>query len=69
MKWEVMFKQFSAGQIWETLRRSKLAARYDSERWANHVVDWLKTRSDVDAKRIGMEGAPWMAANLGCRTA
>jgi hypothetical protein len=65
----MMFKQFSASQIWETPRRRKLTARYDSERWANHVVDWLETRSDVDAKRIGMEGAPWVAENLGGSTA
>jgi dipeptidyl aminopeptidase/acylaminoacyl peptidase len=31
-------------------------AVYDSERWASKVVDWLETRDDVDAKRIGLEG-------------
>ncbi|WP_420231712.1 alpha/beta hydrolase family protein [Pseudomonas sp. ABY48] len=40
----------------EALRLRNLTARYDSEHWASRVVDWLETRSDVDAKRIGMEG-------------
>lgn len=40
----------------EALRLHNLTARYDSEHWASRVVDWLETRSDVDAKRIGMEG-------------
>jgi dienelactone hydrolase len=33
-----------------------LVARHDTEHWASRVVDWLDTRSDVDAKRIGLEG-------------
>jgi dienelactone hydrolase len=37
-------------------RLHNLIARFDSEHWASHVVDWLETRSDVDAKRIGLEG-------------
>lgn len=40
----------------EALRLHHLTARYDSEHWASRVVDWLETRNDVDAKRIGMEG-------------
>ena len=40
----------------EALRLQELTARYDSEHWASRVFDWLETRDDVDAKRIGMEG-------------
>ncbi|NIB43426.1 prolyl oligopeptidase family serine peptidase [Pseudomaricurvus alkylphenolicus] len=40
----------------EALRLQELTARYDSEHWASPVVDYLESRSDVDAKRIGMEG-------------
>ncbi len=40
----------------EALRLHNLTARYDSEHWASRVVDWLETRSEFDAKRIGMEG-------------
>ncbi|MCE0967158.1 MULTISPECIES: alpha/beta hydrolase family protein [unclassified Pseudomonas] len=40
----------------EALRLQGLTARYDSEHWASRVVDWLETRADVDANRIGMEG-------------
>ncbi|WP_315780688.1 MULTISPECIES: alpha/beta hydrolase family protein [unclassified Bradyrhizobium] len=40
----------------EALRLQGLTARYDSEHWASRVVDWLETRSDVDPKRIGLEG-------------
>ncbi|MBV4518367.1 alpha/beta hydrolase family protein [Pseudomonas kurunegalensis] len=40
----------------EALRLQGLTARYDSEHWASRVVDWLETRADVDARRIGMEG-------------
>ncbi|MPT17286.1 MAG: alpha/beta hydrolase [Pseudomonas sp.] len=40
----------------EALRLHGLTARYDTEHWASRVVDWLETREDVDAKRIGMEG-------------
>ncbi|MAB98930.1 MAG: alpha/beta hydrolase [Pseudomonadaceae bacterium] len=40
----------------EALRLHNLTARYDTEHWASRVVDWLETRADVDAKRIGMEG-------------
>ncbi len=40
----------------EALRLHNLIARYDSEHWASRVVDWLETRSDVDDKRIGLEG-------------
>jgi dienelactone hydrolase len=40
----------------EALRLQGLTARHDSEHWASRIVDWLETRPDVDAKRIGMEG-------------
>jgi dienelactone hydrolase len=40
----------------EALRLQGLKARYDTEHWASRVVDWLETRPDVDAKRIGCEG-------------
>lgn len=40
----------------EALRLHDLTARYDSEHWASRVVDWLETRAEVDAKRIGLEG-------------
>ena len=40
----------------EALRLHNLTARYDTEHWASRVVDWLETRSDVDSKRIGLEG-------------
>src|SRR5207253_7922608 len=34
----------------EALRLHNLTARFDSEHWASRVVDWLETRSDIDAK-------------------
>ncbi|WP_418316110.1 alpha/beta hydrolase family protein [Piscinibacter sakaiensis] len=40
----------------EALRLQGFTARFDSEHWASRVVDWLETREDVDARRIGMEG-------------
>lgn len=40
----------------EALRLHGLTARFDSEHWASRVVDWLQTRPDIDASRIGMEG-------------
>ena len=40
----------------EALRLRGLTAVYNSELWASKVVDWLETRDDVDAKRIGLEG-------------
>jgi dienelactone hydrolase len=40
----------------EALRLHNLPATHESERWASKVVDWLKTRADVDPKRIGMTG-------------
>ncbi|MDM0078752.1 prolyl oligopeptidase family serine peptidase [Variovorax sp. J2P1-59] len=40
----------------EALRLHGMTARYDSEHWASRIVDWLETRDDVDAQRIGLEG-------------
>ena len=40
----------------EALRLQGLTARHDAEHWASRVVDWLETRADVDARRIGCEG-------------
>jgi len=40
----------------EALRLHGMTARFDTEHWASRIVDWLETRDDVDAKRIGCEG-------------
>jgi dienelactone hydrolase len=40
----------------EALRLHGMTARFDTEHWASRVVDWLETRADVDAQRIGCEG-------------
>jgi dienelactone hydrolase len=40
-----------------TLREKKLYAPPDSERVAKAVIDYLVTRSDVDATRIGLHGS------------
>jgi dienelactone hydrolase len=40
----------------EALRLHGMTARFDTEHWASKVVDWLETREDVDAQRIGCEG-------------
>jgi dienelactone hydrolase len=40
----------------EALRLKALTAIYNSEAWASPVVDYLERRSDVDPKRIGLEG-------------
>jgi dienelactone hydrolase len=40
----------------EALRLHGMTARFDAEHWASKVVDWLETREDVDASRIGCEG-------------
>jgi dienelactone hydrolase len=40
----------------EALRLHGLTARFDAEHWASPVFDWLETRPEVDAARIGMEG-------------
>jgi dienelactone hydrolase len=40
----------------EALRLHGMTAVYNSEIWASAVVDWLETRDDIDAKRIGCEG-------------
>lgn len=42
--------------VGEALRLKGLTAIYDSERWAGAAVDYLETRPDVDADRIGMMG-------------
>jgi pimeloyl-ACP methyl ester carboxylesterase len=40
----------------EALRLQGLTARIDSEAWVGAAVDWLETRPDVDASRIGIVG-------------
>ena len=40
----------------EAVRLQKLTAVYNAEQWASKVVDWLESRSDIDPKRIGLEG-------------
>jgi esterase/lipase len=40
----------------EALRVHNLIATFDTERWASRVVDYLETRRDVDARRIGIAG-------------
>ncbi|HEU5266255.1 MAG TPA: alpha/beta fold hydrolase [Jatrophihabitans sp.] len=40
----------------EALRLQGLTARVDTEAWAAACVDWLLTRDDVDAARIGLTG-------------
>jgi pimeloyl-ACP methyl ester carboxylesterase len=40
----------------EALRLQGLPARIDTEVWAGAAVDWLQTRDDVDAARIGIVG-------------
>ena len=40
----------------EALRLHGLTARFDAEHWASRIVDWLETRSDIDPRRIGLEG-------------
>lgn len=39
-----------------SLRERGMPAIHDSERWAGAAVDYLETRTDVDAGRIGMSG-------------
>lgn len=43
-----------------TLRNAKLVARHDSEVAIGTVIDYLETRNDVDAKRVGL-----IAASMG----
>ena len=45
----------------EALRLQGLTARIDTEAWAGAAVDWLETRDDVDARRIGIVGWSWAA--------
>ena len=40
----------------EALRAYGLTAVYDTERWASRVVDWLETRPEVVAGKIGLMG-------------
>jgi dienelactone hydrolase len=40
----------------EALRLHGMTARFDAEHWASRIVDWLETRSDIDPRRIGLEG-------------
>jgi pimeloyl-ACP methyl ester carboxylesterase len=40
----------------EALRLQGLTARIDTEVWGGAAIDWLETRDDVDASRIGIVG-------------
>jgi pimeloyl-ACP methyl ester carboxylesterase len=40
----------------EALRVHDLVATFDSERWASKVLDYLETRREVDARRVGLAG-------------
>ncbi|HET7671224.1 MAG TPA: alpha/beta hydrolase [Burkholderiales bacterium] len=40
-----------------TLRRHKIASRYDYEVPVGRCIDWLEKRSDVDTKRIAVSGS------------
>ena len=40
--------------IGATLRLQGIPVNYDSERWAKASMDYLETRADVDAKRVGV---------------
>ena len=40
----------------EALRLQDLTARIDTEAWGGAAIDWLETRDDVDASRIGIVG-------------
>ena len=40
----------------ETLRLQRLPATPYAEQWASKAVDWLETRPEIDARRIGMTG-------------
>jgi dienelactone hydrolase len=40
----------------EAIRLHGMRAVYNSEAWASKVVDFLESRPEVDAKRIGLEG-------------
>jgi len=40
----------------EALRLRELTAVYNAERWASPIVDYLETRPDVDARKIGLLG-------------
>jgi len=42
--------------VGEALRLKNLHARHDSEAWAGAACDYLETRDDVDAERLGMIG-------------
>ena len=40
----------------EALRQRGLVGTHEAERWATPAVDWLVSRNDIDATRIGMFG-------------
>ncbi|MEI4272159.1 alpha/beta fold hydrolase [Klenkia sp. LSe6-5] len=40
----------------EALRLQGLSARIDTEAWAGAAVDWLESRDDIDASKIGIVG-------------
>lgn len=41
--------------IGATLRLKHIPVNHDTERWARAALDWLETRPDVDAARVGVE--------------
>jgi len=53
-----------------TLRRHKIASRYDYEVPVGKCIDWLEKRSDVDTKRIAVSGSSmggYYAARAGAK--
>ena len=40
----------------EALRLDGFPATHESEKWASPCVDWMASREDIDAKRLGMVG-------------
>ena len=40
--------------IGAALRLQGLAMNFDTERWAAAAMDWLETRAEIDAKRVGV---------------
>src|SRR4029077_3813021 len=40
--------------VGSALRLKGMPVNYDSERWATGAIDWLETRDDIDASRVGV---------------